>query len=71
MNLLQLKDALGGVTTIAYAPGRAGKLPTSITDAKGHSTTLNYDAQGRVTSAVQDQLKLDTLSFGIADNLVP
>ncbi len=50
-NVLQLKNALNGVTNIAYTPGRdGGRLPTSITDAMGHATTLVYDAHGRVTS---------------------
>jgi RHS repeat-associated protein len=49
-NILQLKDALNGVTSMGYVQGRTGRLPNSITDAKGHATTINYDDHGRVTS---------------------
>ncbi len=62
-NLLELKDAMGGVTTIAYTQGREKKLPTSITDAKGHATTLNYDPQGRVSSAVDALGRTTSISY--------
>lgn len=45
--VVQLKDALNGVTAIVYQPGRHGRLPISVIDANNHATSLNYDVLGR------------------------
>ena len=47
-NLTSMTDALGGVTSIAYQPGRGGKVPTTVTDPNNHGLTFHYDAVGRL-----------------------
>jgi RHS repeat-associated protein len=48
----QVTDADNGATVVTYEQGRDGRLPKTVRDAKNQITTMNYDVQGRVTSAV-------------------
>ncbi len=49
-NLTQVTDDLGGVTSYQYEPGRPAKRLISVTDAKNHTTSFQYDGHGRLIS---------------------
>ncbi len=49
-NLTQVTDDLGGVTSYQYEPGRPSKRLISVTDAKNHTTSFQYDGHGRLIS---------------------
>ncbi len=51
-NVTQVTDALSGPTVVTYEKGRDERLPKTVKDAKLHTTTLNYDLNARVASAV-------------------
>jgi RHS repeat-associated protein len=66
LQLEAIADALGQVTTFAYADGASRRI-TGITDPFGRTATLAYDASGRLSS-ITDALGLtSSFTYGTSD----
>ncbi|MFZ6028030.1 MAG: RHS repeat-associated core domain-containing protein, partial [Chloroflexota bacterium] len=60
-------DALNQITEITYLAG--SKLPASLTDAKGQTTTFTYDSMGRLTGETDPLGKTITYQYDAKGNL--
>jgi YD repeat-containing protein len=68
--MVAITDAIGQVTTLAYAHGADPLLLTTVTDPFGRVASLGYDAAGRLASITDAARMVSTFNYGPGDFIV-